>query len=139
MALKLELTKIPPTNRAHALDVAFALEEILQAVDSGETRTVPRLQKKQPVNKIVEERMKKAADDERKKVDERKKLEERKKMLKEQLDKLKVDKEKKTKQEEEKKKVKDQKIEEKRKIKHEKLKEDLDKLKMEFAEKREKK
>lgn len=140
VVLKLEIARRPQDQRSTYLEAAFALEEMLQSLEKGES-ILPRHNKggRKPTNKIIEERQKKAEQEERSKVSDRLKLEERKKMLKEQLDKMKVEKDKKTKEEEAKKKIKDQKLEEKKKKRNDKLQEDLNKLKTEFAEKREKK
>lgn len=140
VALKLEVTRMPLSERPNALEAAFALEEILSALEQGQSE-LPRLAgqgRPRIPNKLIEERMRKQEQEIRERQDDRKKLEERKRMLKEQLEKMKVEKEKKDKQEEQKKKEKDAKREEVKRRNQEKLQEDLNKLKTEFAEKREK-
>jgi len=99
---------------------------LLGAVENGLSH-LPRLSlgKPKPTNKVIEERWKKAENDEKQKVSERLKLDERKKMLKEQLDKMKVEKVQKDKVEEEKKKARGLKDEEKKKRNHDKLLEDM--------------
>lgn len=134
--IKLEVAKQPAKTRADALEAAYALEEMLQAVEQGQTQ-LPRLeknggQKKAPTNRVIEERWKKAEADEKQRVDDRKKLEERKKSLKETLDKMKEEKKKKDKEDKVKKKEDTKKEKEKEKKKHDKLMDDMNKLKMEF-------
>jgi hypothetical protein len=68
VTLKLEIAKTPAGHRAAALEAAYALEEILCAVEAKQT-LLPRLQKetekKKPVNKVIEERIKKVEDEEK--------------------------------------------------------------------------
>ena len=139
--LKLEVTKQPAGQRATALEAAYAIEEILSAVEQG-LPSIPRLgapNQKRPQNKVVEERMKKVEDEEKQRQTERQKLELRKRLLKEQLEKMKEEKKEKDKLDEVKKKEKEAKAEERKKKAQEKLNADMDKLKIEFTEKREKK
>ena len=86
VALKLEVARSKADVRGEALEAAYALEEILQAVEKGETR-LERLGKRQkkrpPPNKLVGDRIKKQEQEDKARVDDRKKLEVRKKLLKE--------------------------------------------------------
>jgi hypothetical protein len=59
VTVKLEVAKQPPPNRPAFMEAAYALEEILEAVEQGRTE-LERLKKvKKPVNKVLEERVKK--------------------------------------------------------------------------------
>lgn len=123
------------------MEAAYALEEILVAVEAKQA-LLPRLQKdggKKPVNKLIEERIKKVEDEKELKAGERSKLDLRKKLLKEQLDLMKIDKKKKDKEERKISKAKEVKHKEFVKKDHEKLVEDMKKLKIEFTAKKEKK
>ena len=86
VALKLEVARSKADVRGEALEAAYALEEILQAVEKGETR-LERLGKRQkkrpPPNKLVGDRIKKQEQEDKARVEDRKKLEVRKKLLKE--------------------------------------------------------
>jgi chemotaxis protein histidine kinase CheA len=136
VTVKLEVAKQPPPNRPAFMEAAYALEEILEAVEQGRTE-LERLKKvKKPVNKVLEERVKKLEQDTQHKESEKKKLEERKKALKEQLEKLKEDKAKKDLEEAAAKKEKSRKAAERQKAKHDKLQADLEGLKVEFQAKR---
>ena len=130
VVLKIEVGKQPADKRPIALEAAYTIEELLQAVEQNQTN-LPRLANpkafhakvvKPPPNKLVEDRIKKQEEDVKMKADERKKLEIRKKLLKEQLDELKVQK---TKKDADKKKVDDEKKAKKEEIK----KRNKDKLK----------
>ncbi|TNV73202.1 hypothetical protein FGO68_gene2633 [Halteria grandinella] len=139
--LKIEIAKQPAKQREGFLDAAYALEEILQAVEKGDP-VIERLlnkdgEKKKPLNKVLEDRQKKADLEAKKEQDDRKKLDERKRLLKEQLDKMKEDKKKKTQEDKLKKKKEDEREEAKAKKKQEKLNADMTKLKEEFTAKRE--
>ena len=93
VTLKLEVARSAADKRAEALESAYALEEILQSVEKGETRLErlgKRRQKPKPPNKLVGDRIKKQEQEDKARLDERKKLDIRKKLLKEQLDQLKV-------------------------------------------------
>jgi hypothetical protein len=124
--LKLEVARQHPEERSAALEAAYALEEILGAIESGHT-THPRLGggKQKLINRVIEERLKKVENDEKQKVTDRKKLEERKVMLKEQLEKLKEEKVTKDQDALEKKKVDAVKKEEAKKRQHDKLMDDM--------------
>lgn len=140
MTLKLEVAKQPAKDRADYLEAAYAIEEMIQAVEKGENK-LARLGKgagkKQPPNKLVGERMKKQEEEHKQKVDERKKLEVRKKLLKEQLDQIKAKKAEKEKDNKAKEEKTKQKEEERKKKAHDRLLADMEKLKVEFTEKRE--
>lgn len=116
-ALKIEIAKQPAKQRETYLDAAYALEEVLQAVEKGET-VLERLQgevKKKPVNRILEERQRKAESEAAKEREGRKQLKERQKQLDELIAQQKVVRQKKKEEEDKKKAEKDKKREEREK------------------------
>lgn len=93
--MKLEVAKSPAPNRQKILETAYVLEEILQAVESGlSSLPAPVMQMGMPkiMNRVMEGKIAKEEEEKSKKVSDKQRLEFRKQMLKNQLDKMRVEK-----------------------------------------------
>ncbi|CDW79816.1 UNKNOWN [Stylonychia lemnae] len=141
--LKLEVAKAPASIRQVVLETAYVMEEILYSVENGLDELPPpnfqQQQKRQILNRVMEDKIKKQENDEKQKQLDRQKLELRKKMLKDQLDVMRVEKDAKTKEDVEKKKQQEEKEKQRAIRKQQKQREDIQNMMKDLQLKKEEK
>lgn len=96
--LKLEVANAPAPNRQRILEAAYVLEEILQAVENGHKKLpeqVMQMGLPKIMNRVLEGKIAKEEEERAKKMSDKQRLDFRKQLLRNQLEKMKVDKDKK--------------------------------------------
>eukprot|EP00347_Sterkiella_histriomuscorum_P016192 403354133 len=130
--LKLQIANAPQHIRQTVLETAYVLEEMLYSVENGLNKLPPpgyqMLQKQKIVNRVLEEKLKKQENDDKQKLLDKQKLEMRKKMLKDQLDKMRVEKGDKTKEDAEKNKLQTEKDKQQKENKEKRTREEIKKM-----------